>query len=889
MKARKSSAIATILILLAALLFGQNQLCAAVGFSLTPPAISNTYPGKIILQINGLTNGGSVVVQKYLDANSNGVVDAGDLLMQQFNLTDGQGGMVIGGVTNLNVPGDTDGAANGAIAAKLFLRDDDFFQTTIGQYLFVVSSPTSAFTPVTNTFLITNVPYGQQLTGTVVSNGTSTVIPGALVTIFPPPRQGHNGPGTPLASTVANNAGVYTVQLPPGSYMPMAFAGGYVGNFGTASLLTLSNGQTLNVDLTLSNATSTISGSFVDMNSPATGLPGVLSPVMTDSGLIAAGSTDSNGNFTVGVTPAEVWSVGSYAPGLISLGYVGFDNSPTNVNSGASGVTVGFVKGNALFYGTVLDNLGNSIPGLSLEARDSSSIYDEQGSTDKSGNYALAAVGGLGSNDTWQVNIQTGDGGIATSYVFSQPTQQQFNLGTGQAVQVNFTGILATNTISGHVQDSSNNPIAGVGVFATLNTSNGFYQTSTVDTDSNGDYTLAVANSNVWSVNLLYCCNNDSLSHINPSYQLPPSDNVGVTNNTGIANFTVQFCTGPQITTTNLPAGTANSFYMFNLQGSTCNGTQFWSLNDPQDFPNGMSLFQNGQISGTPQTNGTFNFSVQLSDGNSNFINQSLSLIINPGTPPLQVSTGFLPNGTNGNFYSQNLQASGGVQPYNWSLANGSASLPPNLTLSTNGLLSGTPVVSGTNFQFIVQVMDASNNVATRTLSLSISGGSGPLQITTASLPNGNNGLFYNYNLQATGGQPPYTWSLAAGSANPPANLALGTNGILSGTPVVSGTNFQFIAQVTDSAFNSIQRVMSLTITGSATPPPVSLDVVSQPGSGQLQFNFNTVSGVKYSIQSSADLKHWNTELSFTGSGGQETVGTPTTGASTFYRVKVGP
>src|SRR5258708_8583893 len=88
------------------LLLGQN-LPAAVTFSVTPSSVSNAYSGYITFQINGLTNTETVLVQKYLDANANGVIDASDFLVQQFSLTDGQAGMVIGGVTNLNVPGDT--------------------------------------------------------------------------------------------------------------------------------------------------------------------------------------------------------------------------------------------------------------------------------------------------------------------------------------------------------------------------------------------------------------------------------------------------------------------------------------------------------------------------------------------------------------------------------------------------------------------------------------------------------------------------------------------------------------------------------------------------------------------------------------------------------------
>ncbi len=48
--------------------------------------------GSVTLQISGLTAGDTVVVQKFLDLNTNGVIDASDYLVQQFNLTDGQAG-----------------------------------------------------------------------------------------------------------------------------------------------------------------------------------------------------------------------------------------------------------------------------------------------------------------------------------------------------------------------------------------------------------------------------------------------------------------------------------------------------------------------------------------------------------------------------------------------------------------------------------------------------------------------------------------------------------------------------------------------------------------------------------------------------------------------------
>src|ERR1035441_2101465 len=186
-----------------------QALPAAVTFTVTPAAVSNTYNGTISLQIGGLTNTEKVVVQKFLDLNTNGVIDGTDWLVQQFNLQDGTN-FVIGGVTNFNVPGDLNATA-GAITATLNFQNGDFVQNIIGKYLYKLSSPGGRFAPLTNSFSVTNSPFLQKFTGNVVSNSTSTTVSNAVVLLFPPPRPGHNGPGgNPLAGVVANNAGSYT-------------------------------------------------------------------------------------------------------------------------------------------------------------------------------------------------------------------------------------------------------------------------------------------------------------------------------------------------------------------------------------------------------------------------------------------------------------------------------------------------------------------------------------------------------------------------------------------------------------------------------------------------------------------------------------------------------
>jgi hypothetical protein len=75
----------------------------------------------------------------------------------------------------------------------------------------------------------------------------------------------------------------------------------------------------------------------------------------------------------------------------------------------------------------------------------------------------------------------------------------------------------------------------------------------------------------------------------------------------------------------------------------------------------------------------------------------------------LAVQTSKLPQGTVGMAYKATLQAQGGVAPYSWSLSSGS--LPAGLSLSSSGVISGTPTSTGTA-NFVVQVKDSDGSVA---------------------------------------------------------------------------------------------------------------------------------------------------------------------------------
>ena len=681
-----------------------NPAVTIATFSVTPAAVSNTYTGTVTLQIGGLTNTETVVIQKFLDLNTNGVIDGGDVLVQQFTLQDGTN-FVIGGVTNFNVPGDLN-AATGAITATLNFQGGDLMQKIVGRYLYKLSSPAGHFGPVTNIFTVTNFPFPQWITGNVVSNNTSTVVSNAVVILMTAAE------GVGVGGAVANNAGSYTIAAPPGAYILAAFKSNFVANMGTPPVVTLTNTQTVTTNLTVTNATSSISGKLVDAYNQTVGLPGVWVLAKGNDGLVAVNFTDTNGNFTARVT-AGGWDVMPNDTSLIVHGYLGLQNG-TNVNAGTTGVTLTVHKATALIYGSVKDNLGNPFVALDVYSDDGNGngLYETDGYTDANGNYVVGVLG-LGNTDSWWVEANGDD--TLTNYVFSQQNGNA-NINAGQALLQNFIAVLATNYITGTVKDNSGNPIAGVGVNASANINGAWYQ-NYVDTDVNGYYSMNVANTNSWNVGVNCSGGDDSLQNLG-NYQCPNNQTITISNNNGLANFTVQTSLNVggtlQVTTTSLPYGTVGTAYdqQLTADGGQANTTYSWSI-FAGSLPSGLSMDSGGTIQGTPTLNTTNTFTVQVHDNSTNMATQTLSLTI---YGLLQVATTALSSGTtNVPYNSQQLAATGGLPPYRWSLASGT--LPSGLSLSTNGLISGTPTAAGTS-SFVVRVTDSMSKTATQALSV---------------------------------------------------------------------------------------------------------------------------------------------------------------------------
>jgi YVTN family beta-propeller protein/uncharacterized repeat protein (TIGR03803 family) len=154
--------------------------------------------------------------------------------------------------------------------------------------------------------------------------------------------------------------------------------------------------------------------------------------------------------------------------------------------------------------------------------------------------------------------------------------------------------------------------------------------------------------------------------------------------------------------------------------------------------------------------------------------------------------------------YSSALTASGGVAPYTFSILSGS--LPPGLSLnSSTGAITGTPTTAGT-YNFTAQVKDSQGNTATASCSIVVSSGG------TLNCPTGTAqvGIAYSSALTATGGVPPYTFSIIAGSLPPGLSLNAST-GAITGTPTTVGT-YNFTAQVVDSKGNTATASCSIVV-----------------------------------------------------------------------------
>ncbi len=238
-----------------------------------------------------------------------------------------------------------------------------------------------------------------------------------------------------------------------------------------------------------------------------------------------------------------------------------------------------------------------------------------------------------------------------------------------------------------------------------------------------------------------------------------------------------------------------------------------WSLINAA-LPNNFTFdASKGKLSGTPNKVGTFNFTIRA-ENMAGSDEQNFYLRVNAVKPVIKTSK--LPDGyENTEYPTQILEISKGTKPVVWSIASGR--LPNDLSLSPEGIVTGTPTETGTfSITFKAENNFENNDPYSGTKKISLKIKPEKPVITTTSIRDASADVQYEpFQLQATGSG--ITWSK---SGNFPSGLSLSKSGIISGTPKKAGTySFTITAKNTSG---SDPRKFTLTVRGVA--PVINTD-----------------------------------------------------------------
>lgn len=234
--------------------------------------------------------------------------------------------------------------------------------------------------------------------------------------------------------------------------------------------------------------------------------------------------------------------------------------------------------------------------------------------------------------------------------------------------------------------------------------------------------------------------------------------------------------------------------------------------------PAGLSLSSNGTVSGSPADSGLSRLAVVLSDADGNETFGIVGIDVHGRLRIEDRSFSALQAPAS---VSEPLSATGGVEPYSWT----GEELPPGLSLSSGGILSGTLAESG-NWTTVVTAASSDGQTATKTFLIPVF--SEPLAIATSgNLSEAVPGKTYQVPLSATGGVEPLSWHVVSGYF--PGNIQLGRDtGTLFADPFAgrSGT-YAAVVRVADATGRRAERAFSVSVAETnteTTPVPVPCD-----------------------------------------------------------------
>ena len=215
------------------------------------------------------------------------------------------------------------------------------------------------------------------------------------------------------------------------------------------------------------------------------------------------------------------------------------------------------------------------------------------------------------------------------------------------------------------------------------------------------------------------------------TFTVTATDSAGPTAATASKEFKLTVGAAPlSITTTSpLPNATVGTTYSQTFVATGGTGAYTFAVADGSSLPSGLLLSNNGTLTGTPTADGTYTFTVTVTDSASPAATASKEFSLTVGAAPLSITTTSpLSSATKGLAYSQTFVATGGTGAYTFAVADGS-SLPSDLSLSNDGKLTGTPTADGT-YTFTVTMTDSASPAVTASKAFSLTVNPGVYTLT---------------------------------------------------------------------------------------------------------------------------------------------------------------
>jgi hypothetical protein len=316
------------------------------------------------------------------------------------------------------------------------------------------------------------------------------------------------------------------------------------------------------------------------------------------------------------------------------------------------------------------------------------------------------------------------------------------------------------------------------------------------------------------------------------------------------------------IQTTSLQSITVNNSYGVGIV-VTGGSTPYTAIISSGALPPGLNVGTcngtcNGgyfNIYGTPTSQGSYNFTLKVTDSESPTVSvtQAYTIVVGPDTA-FSYAGSSLPTGTETANYYGLIGLSGGVSPYTEQVTSGA--LPPGLSIAVcsncNGYfaITGIPTSTGT-FGFTLKFTDSESPTVSISQAFSITvDADTAVVIATTSLPGSTSGTAvaegqpYTGNISVSGGAQPYTASITSGSLPPGLSVNACQSNCswsfqVNGTPTATGVyNFTLKVQDASNPAESASQAYQINVTSPLPlafgPTTLSVGTVNFPYSQQI-------------------------------------------------------